>query len=143
MKGFTLIELIVVMAVLGLVAVTVLPRLPAGLAGSELRRSTREVMAGLRSTRNLAIMRNRDETFRVDVEQRAFQSPAENRAHALPRGVAMRLVTATSELTSGTTGGIRFFSDGSSTGGRVLLSNRDREATVSVDWLTGQVASHD
>jgi hypothetical protein len=40
-------------------------------------------------------------------------------------------------------GQIRFFPDGSSTGGRIGLSRNDRRAAVAVDWLTGLVSVDD
>jgi len=35
---------------------------------------------------------------------------------------------------------IRFFPDGSSTGGNIELSRKHREVRIDVDWLTGTVA---
>jgi hypothetical protein len=35
---------------------------------------------------------------------------------------------------------IRFFADGSSTGGVVRLVRGERRADVAIDWLTGRVA---
>jgi general secretion pathway protein H len=37
-------------------------------------------------------------------------------------------------------GAIRFNPDGSSTGGRISLSDGGRRIAVGVDWLTGRVA---
>ena len=44
-----------------------------------------------------------------------------------------------SEVEEGNRGRIRFFPDGSSTGGRVTLTSDERLYHVDVDWLTGQV----
>ena len=51
----------------------------------------------------------------------------------------LRLVTAAEEQTSETTGRIRFYPDGSSTGGKVRLISGEREWQVQVGWLTGEV----
>jgi general secretion pathway protein H len=34
---------------------------------------------------------------------------------------------------------VRFFADGSASGGKVVLRDRGRRATVSINWLTGDV----
>jgi len=38
------------------------------------------------------------------------------------------------------TGGIRFFPDGSSTGGRISVARGQRTLVVEVDWLLGRVS---
>jgi general secretion pathway protein H len=53
--------------------------------------------------------------------------------------IDITLFTAQSELTDAKTGAIRFYPDGSSTGGRVMLAREDRKFLVEVDWMTGQV----
>jgi general secretion pathway protein H len=42
-------------------------------------------------------------------------------------------------MTGESTAGIRFFADGSSTGGRVKLSSAGRDWVIGVEWLTGEV----
>ena len=59
---------------------------------------------------------------------------------ALPESLALRLYSAQSELSSQTTGSIRFFPDGSSTGGAITVSGPKLAYRVNVDWLTGAVA---
>jgi general secretion pathway protein H len=52
----------------------------------------------------------------------------------------LSLTTATSEQLDDVRGRIRFFPDGTSTGGRVTISRDDRKFDITVDWLTGLVA---
>ena len=42
-----------------------------------------------------------------------------------------------------TRGGIRFFPDGSSTGGYIALADDKTEYRVKVDWLTGHISIAD
>ena len=51
--------------------------------------------------------------------------------------IAIRLTIAEPERLTPARGAFRFFPDGSSTGGDVLLALRGREARVCVNWLTG------
>jgi general secretion pathway protein H len=76
--------------------------------------------------------------FAVDVNKRAFGSSA---ADSVPLDPALdiSLLTAKSELIGESTGGIRFFPDGSSSGGRIELRLRGDRAAVNVRWSTGTV----
>jgi general secretion pathway protein H len=53
--------------------------------------------------------------------------------------MAISLVTARSELDTDRVGKIRFFPDGTSTGGRITLARGERKYGVDINWLTGQV----
>ena len=52
----------------------------------------------------------------------------------------VRLTTAEQEVTGGNSGGIRFFADGSSTGGHISVLMDRREWRINVAWLTGDIA---
>ena len=61
----------------------------------------------------------------------------------MDRAIAVTFQTARQEQVSEAIGQIRFFPDGSSTGGRIGLSRDERRAIVAVDWLTGLVSVED
>lgn len=116
------------------------PLVSTGVSGTELKASARQLAAGLRKARSDAISRRRETVLMVDVEGRQFQLSGDPRVYRLPKSVVVKLFTAQSELVSGSTGAVRFFPDGGSTGGRITLSARDRNYDVDINWLTGQVA---
>ena len=136
--GFTLIELLAVLLILALVAAFVVPSLGGG-AAVEIKSAARSLAAGLRQTRNRALNDNRSAILALDVAKREFRLPGERRAHKLPARVDIVLFTARSEQLSEKGGAIRFFPDGSSTGGRITLSIDSLRYLVNVDWLTGRV----
>lgn len=137
--GFTLIELLAVLFILALVAVVVVPSLGGG-ESVKLKSAARSLAAGLRHTRNQALNDNRPATMALDVVKREFQLPGEKRVRKLPERVDIVLFTARSERHSEQRGAIRFFPDGSSTGGRITLSIDGLHYLVNVDWLTGKVS---
>jgi general secretion pathway protein H len=49
------------------------------------------------------------------------------------------VVTAQTELTGEGAANIRFFPDGSSTGGRVTLERGQTVWKIDINWLTGQI----
>lgn len=114
--GFTLIELAVVLAIVAMVAVVVLPRLGWIVGAGDFAAAREHVVSELRIARGRAI------------EQRQTTVIAPERLGSA--GVTLTVVPSD---------GIRFHADGSSSGGRVVLASGRREATITVDWLTGRV----
>ncbi|MCE9550774.1 MAG: type II secretion system protein GspH, partial [Betaproteobacteria bacterium] len=80
-----------------------------------------------------------ESTLMLDVEQRNFKVSGDQRRYALPAKVDISLFTAQSELLPDKIGAIRFYPDGSSTGGRITVKSGVRKYEINVDWLTGQV----
>ncbi|QQS54556.1 MAG: GspH/FimT family pseudopilin [Candidatus Competibacteraceae bacterium] len=138
--GFTLLEILIVL-VIGVLLVALVPPLLSGMSGAtELRGAARQLAAGLRNARNEAVARQREAVLTLDLERRRFGVTGDPREIALPESVALKLYTAQSELLDSATGGIRFFPDGSSTGGSITVSGPKLAYRVNVDWLTGAVA---
>ena len=142
-RGFTLIELLVVLAVLTLVIAVAAPFFANALPGIELKGAARDVAAGLRSARGQAVRNNREAAFTLDVAARRFAVSGRDQVRELPDELDISFVTARSERLDETTGVIRFFPDGSSTGGRVSLARGARKYHVDVDWLTGRISIRD
>lgn len=140
MKGFTLIELTVALAIAALLLVAVMPNGAHRYGAVELRGSARDVAAALRLTRSRAITANREAEFALDLANAVYRPAGAAAPVALPRGVSIVLFSAEDERLSGTVGAIRFFPDGSSSGGDVVLSRGGERYDVLVDWLTGGVS---
>ena len=138
--GFTLLEILIVL-VIGVLLVALVPPLLSGMSGAtELRGAARQLAAGLRNARNEAVTRQQEAVLTLDLERHRFGVTGDPREIALPESVALKLYTAQSELLDSATGGIRFFPDGSSTGGAITVSGPKLAYRVNVDWLTGAVA---
>jgi general secretion pathway protein H len=138
-RGFSLLELLVVLTLMGLLYALVPPLFATGASGAELKAAARQVAAGLRKTRGHAIVTKQEALLTVDVEHRTFQLSGDTRVYALPGKAEVSVYTAQSEVAEETTGSIRFYPDGSSTGGRITVASGERRYRVDVDWLTGRV----
>jgi general secretion pathway protein H len=137
--GFTLLEIIVVL-VIGAAIYAVLLGVPMrGTSGAELKAAARTLASGLRQAQTTAMTTRRDAVLRIDLEAREFLLPGEKEPRKLPGHPDVKLFTAQSEVESERLGGIRFYPDGSSTGGRITVSAGERKYAVDVDWLTGRV----
>ena len=138
-RGFTLLELLVVIAIIGLVLAVIPGFLIRDQPALELERAARQVGDGLRQTRSDAMVSNRERVFAIDVEARTFRPGQGHPLQQLEPGLEVGLLTARGELMNAQQGRIRFFPDGSSTGGRITLQQGGLGAAVAVDWLTGMV----
>ena len=142
-RGFTLIELVVVLAIMALVFMVAAPQIGSILPRAELKSGARQLAAGLREARSRAIQTNGDVVFSVDVDGRRYSMTGDGRAHLLPERINLSLFTVQQEQSGGSVGNIRFFPDGTSTGGHVLVYGENAAYKVNVDWLTGRVEIQD
>lgn len=138
-KGFTLVEVIVVLVIASLMLALVGTSISRNISGAEMRTAARKVAASLRYTRTQAILTKSEQVFLVDTEKLSYRAPSRDEVE-LPEGMKVELNTARSELTSETAGGIRFYPDGGSTGGNVRLESNGRIYKVNVAWLTGEAS---
>jgi general secretion pathway protein H len=144
-RGFTLLELLVVLVIMTLMVALVPPLLSSVGLTTEVRGAARQLSAGLRAARSEAVLRQRPVALTIDLEQRTATVDGSGKRIELPddEDVTIRLYTAQSELVDEQRGGIRFFPDGSSTGGYIALVEGRVEYRVNVDWLTGHVRIED
>lgn len=138
-RGFTLLELLVVMVILVTCLGVVGPRLSGGLEMRQVRSIAQELVVNLRATRSLAKQRADDVALLFDVENRHYSRDGNNQLVEIPSFIDLSFTSASSERTGQQSSAIRFFHDGSSTGGEVVLGYHDRGFRVVVSWLNGRV----
>ena len=136
--GFTLLELLVVLVILGLTVTLAVPMFARAMPGVEARAAARDAAAMLRAAHSLAIAGNREVTVAVDLDRRTVEL-AGARSRTIGQGIGLGLYTAAEELIDQGAGRIRFYPDGTSTGGRLRLSAGERRYDVIVDWISGSV----
>jgi general secretion pathway protein H len=141
-RGFTLLEMIVVLMIIAMAATLLGTSIVGRLDGVKVATAARDLTAALRYTRSQAILQRKEQYLEVDLEHRSYLAPG-RAAVQLPQSLELKLLTASSEVSSDKVGRIRFFSDGGSTGGRVTLIAGERAWKVNVSWLTGEIAMDD
>ena len=138
--GFTLLETLVVLAVLGLALGLVALYAPGRSRPLDLPAAAEDLARTLRLGRARAIAGNRTVQVAIDTANHAFA--LDGAVHALPEAFGI-VVTARNSDVRGAVAAIGFSPDGSSSGGRVELSDSRRRMRVEVDWLTGRVTVTD
>jgi general secretion pathway protein H len=135
--GFTLIEMLVVMAILALVTALALPALRPPPDNLRLEATARTVASALRLSRTQAIAINADVVLTIDADRRLLESSAVSAIRIDPE-ISIDLILAAPERRGRSAGAIRFFADGTSSGGDIVLTLGARRARILVNWLTGQ-----
>ena len=137
--GFTLIELIVVLIIVALITVFAVPQiLPAGSA-TALKTQAGEIATILRKTRSEAVRNNQEKWVVIDTEARRIEGDGITGVFEFPANAELILFTAAEEKVSDKRLRIRFYPDGSSSGGRISLVGKGREYHVDIEWFTGHV----
>jgi len=129
----------IALVVAGLLMAVAVPNFGPTMDRSRLYAATRDVASGLRHARGMALMRGRDAEFELNVDKHSYKVTGRAKPFSLPSQVRLSLYTTESETLDEGTGRIRFFPDGSSTGGRVTLVGGGQKRAVDVSWLTGEV----
>lgn len=137
--GFTLVELLVVLAIAGMILAVTPPMLSNALPGLQLKAAARQTANALRLTREIAIAQGRPMQWSLDIETGVYRIAPGGRGGTLPAGLEISLLSAADEGAGASSGGIRFFPDGTATGGRVMLARNGHGYQVGVNWLTGRV----
>jgi general secretion pathway protein H len=136
--GFTLIEMLVVLALIAAASALAAGALTGGFAGLRLRSSANTVAAQLRYTRAQAMATGEAQRFVIDPRAHRWSAPHGHHGD-LPPTLGVAFIGARETQPSPGEGAIVFFPDGASTGGRVQFTAKRAAWNVDVAWLTGEV----
>jgi general secretion pathway protein H len=139
-KGFSLIEILVVMVFIAVIAGFVSSSMTKSLKNTKIRAVSKNLVSAMRYTRGQAIVKHEQKTISFNVKEKTYKAPRK-KIVTIPEEVEINVFTADSEVADESTGSIRFFSDGSSTGGWVKLTYGEKIWKINVNWLTGEIST--
>ena len=137
-NGFTLLELLVVLFIMILGFSIVGINLSSGDGRAALKVAARDMVSALRYTRGQALMSHQVAIMSVDLSENTYTVSDRAKQYLIPKAIVLTVVTAQSELSGNGIANIRFFPDGSSTGGRITLEKGKLANEININWLTGQ-----
>ena len=136
--GFTLIEVLAVLAILAMAIGIIAARGPARSPALDARGAAGQVSRALRLARSQAVATNRPVAFTLDLARHGFQV-GEGAWQAIPAELGLAMVAVAEANPDPARGRIVFNPEGGSSGGRVRISAGRSALTVGADWLSGRV----
>jgi general secretion pathway protein H len=137
-RGFTLVEMLVVLALVSVLLAVSLPYARNSGEAQRLDAESRRLAALLSEARVTALSLGTEAVARFNLDQRRAEVIGGTRSVDLPDGFGLKVLTAADEI-EGREAGIRFFPEGGSTGGKVIVSHQGKERVIAINWLTGAV----
>jgi general secretion pathway protein H len=137
--GFTLIEMVAALAIIGLIAALVLPIVPHGTSRAGVEAYAMQIAAGLKGERVTAIRRGQTVAAALDANAKAIRFGANGAVLQLPADIGFEALLA--QRCAGRADGriIAFYATGGACGGAIVLSRPGVRLEIRVNWLTGGV----
>lgn len=144
-RGFTLLEMVGVLALIAMMAAVLLPLIPHHTSRSRLQAYALQTAALLKADRNTAIRRGVDVATLVDATGRSIRSGATADMIRIPDDVRFEALLPQTCNRRQAMSTISFSASGMSCGGAIALTRLDAGYEIRVNWLTGriEIVSHD
>lgn len=135
--GFTLLEVVCVLAIVLMLAAVALPAIPRATSPRDLEGYALQTAALLNADHNAAQRSDRDVASQIDAPGRMVRSGASGRVVQYPSDVGVQALLASrcEDRPAGAT--IRYLASGMSCGGVIALTRPGIGYQVKVNWLTG------
>jgi len=145
-RGFTFVEMMVVLAIIGLAAAVVGPALDAGLDSREVRRATRQIAATMHHLRTEAMASGKTRRLQIKPSENLIEADGRSRWVILTERALIERVEGGAVAGDGTIE-LLFYANGSTSGADIVVSSRrDRFANrlrLILDPLVGTVRVED
>jgi general secretion pathway protein H len=138
-EGFTLLEMVCILAVIAMVAAVVLPNISRNTSRPRLEAYAVETAALLKADRTAAIRHRGPVVTQVDAVARTLRSGSTGQILRVPDDVVFDAILPSRCNDRPAFSTISFFSNGISCGGAVTLSRLGTSYEIRVNWLTGGV----
>lgn len=138
-RGFTLLEIVCVLAIIALLAAVLLPFIPHQTSRSRLQAYALQAATLLKADRNAAIRDRTNVATVVDAQARAIRSGASRAVIRIPDDVRFDALLPQTCRQRTALSTIDFFANGTSCGGTIALTRFDAGFEIRVNWLTGRI----
>jgi general secretion pathway protein H len=139
-SGFTLVELIVVLVIAVLGFSVIANNINSGNYATKLQLVSQDIASGLRYAQSQALMTQKSISVDIDLSNNSYAISNQKKIYSFDKEIVVTLEIAEQEYTEDQIAKIRFFPDGSSTGGRIKLEWGKNVKQIDVNWITGKVS---
>ena len=138
-QGFTLIEMLLVLTVVVMGFAVIGVNISSGTGATAHQSAARDLVSALRYAKGEALIARQEMTVALDLKDNSYTVSRRDKVYTLPEEIELTVVTAQEELSGDGVANIRFYPDGSSTGGRIKLEQKGTNWQIDINWLTGQI----
>ncbi len=138
-RGVTLIELVVVFAIIAIGSLLAVPNIGPWIANYRLRTATRDITSTLRVAQMRAVSNNLNYQVSFDIGARAY-TLYRNSGGLVPEGTTQTLPTGIAIVVPGNNP-VTFTPNSSSNGGSIQLSNTKNTRTITILPSTGRITN--
>jgi general secretion pathway protein H len=138
-SGFTLIEMVCVLALIAILAGVLLPRVPRETSRTRLEAYAVEAAAMLKADRSAAMRDGRQIATGIDAPSRSIRSGATGRTLRVPDDVVFTALLPERCNDRPAWSSVSFFANGMSCGGIIALARGAHGYEIRVNWLTGGI----
>ncbi|MCF8007623.1 MAG: GspH/FimT family pseudopilin [Methylovulum sp.] len=136
-RGFTLIEIMIVLVIMVIGVSAITGGIASGQDTATLKATARELLSAFRYAHGQALMEHQDVTVDFNLEENTYTLSNRDKVYAISKDISLSLLTATDEVFGQGQASMRFYADGSASGGRVTLENAKGKLHINNNWLTG------
>jgi general secretion pathway protein H len=138
-QGFTLIEITIVLLIAVLGFSVIGTNISSGNKSSQLKAVARDLASALRYARGQALISLGEVSVAINLAENTYQVSNRDKLYHFSDEIDVTLVIAQDEFKDEDTGQLRFYADGSSSGGRITMEWGNLVYKVDVNWLSGKV----
>ena len=138
-RGFTLIELVVVLLIVVLGFSVIGINISSGNQSTQLKAITRDLASALRYARGQALISHQEISVAINLAENNYTVSNRDKVYHFSDEIDVTLVIAQEEFKGEEVGQLRFYADGSSSGGRITLELGNLINKIDVNWLSGKI----
>jgi general secretion pathway protein H len=130
--GFTLMEVVLAMLIMGMLAILALPYFRPGAGLAVVTAKASEIASLLRRDRNATLRLGGAGQISVDIEAGIIGSERLGQTVRMPVGVSLRILPE--RIRS-----VRFLAEGGSSGARIILTSKSSTLAIDVNKVTASI----
>jgi general secretion pathway protein H len=138
-EGFTLLEMVCIIAVIAMMAAVLLPNIPRNTSRPRLEAYAVEMASLLKADRTAAIRQRAQVATQINAGARSLRSGSTGQILRVPDDVVFEALLPSRCNGRPALSAISFFPNGISCGGTVTLSRLGTRYEIRVNWLTGGI----